>query len=81
MTNQFRAIKRAKLKKNIEILFERNDSWNEGDFERVFMKSKRSPRRFTAQGKGSTFPVLLLGQMLHFFLFLLFRIWCIFGHC
>ena len=39
MTNEFGAIKRAKLKKNIEVLFEKNDSWNEGDFERVFMKS------------------------------------------
>lgn len=34
MTNQFRTIKESKLKKNIEILFEGNNSWNEGDFER-----------------------------------------------
>lgn len=57
MTNQFRAIKRAKLKKNIEILFERNDSWNEGDFERVFMKSV--PTGFTKHGSS------LMLQKLH----------------
>ena len=58
MTNQFRAIKRAKLKKNIKILFERNDSWNEDDFERVFMKSV--PTGFTKHESS-----LLMLQKLH----------------
>lgn len=58
MTNQFGAIKRAKLKKNIEILFERNNSWNEGDFERVFMKSV--PIGFTKYESS-----LLMLQKLH----------------
>lgn len=58
MTNQFGAIKRAKLKKNIEILFERNNSWNEGDFERVFMKPV--PTGFTKYESS-----LLMLQKLH----------------